>query len=117
MRTLVSLILPPWCGRKWSSFSMQIHPHRLHRWLGATLVFFCFPGDPAFAQTSSEDSSTLRQILERLDRLEQQNRDLTAEVGALRKELAGARPAPGSTPAGTETAKAAPPPISPSAWT
>jgi len=86
---------------------MQTHPHSLHRWPGATLVFFCFFGSAAFSQTqtTSEDSATLRQILERLDRLEQQNRDLTAEVGALRKELAQARNAPGGAAAGAETAE------------
>jgi hypothetical protein len=85
---------------------MQTHPHSLHRWPGATLVFFCFFGNAAFAQTTSEDSAALRQILERLDRLEQQNRDLTAEVGALRRELAQARNAPGGASVGAETAKA-----------
>ena len=83
---------------------MQTHPHRLHRWPGATFLFFCFLGTAAAAQTASEESATLRKILERLDRLEQQNRELTVEVGALRKELAEARTAP----AGAETAKATP---------
>ena len=87
---------------------MQTHPHHLPRWHGATLVFFCLFGNVALAQAASEDSATLHQILERLDRLEQQNRDLTAEVGALRKELAQARNAPAGAPANAETAKAAP---------
>ena len=87
---------------------MQTHPHPLHRWHGATLVFLCFFGNAAFAQTASEESVALRQILERLDRLEQQNRDLTAEVGALRKELAQARQTPETAQSGTETAKAEP---------
>jgi hypothetical protein len=56
------------------------------------------------AQTAPDDAGTLRQILERLDRLEQQNRDLTEEVRALRKDLALVRGTPAS-----ETAKAAPP--------
>jgi hypothetical protein len=56
------------------------------------------------AQTAPDDAGTLRQILERLDRLEQQNRDLSEEVRALRKDLALAR----STPA-AETVKVAPP--------
>jgi len=83
---------------------MQPHLHHLPRWPGATLILFGLFAASAAAQTASEDSATLRQILERLDRLEQQNRDLTAEVGALRKELAEARTAP----AGAETAKATP---------
>jgi hypothetical protein len=87
---------------------MQTHPHHFHRWLGATMVLFCLLGGVAFAQTSSDDSATLHHILERLDRLEQQNRDLTVEVGALRKELAQARNAPEGAPAGAETAKAEP---------
>ncbi len=45
----------------------------------------------AAAQTPAEDSSAVRQILERLDRLEQQNHELTEEVRALRRELAASR--------------------------
>jgi len=88
---------------------MQIHPRLLHRWLGATLVFFCFLGNAWSAQTSPGDSATLHQILDRLDRLEQQNRDLTVEVGELRKELAQVRSVPGGAPAGAEAAKTEPP--------
>ncbi|HWC00016.1 MAG TPA: hypothetical protein VG672_25085, partial [Bryobacteraceae bacterium] len=49
------------------------------------------------AQTSPD----LRLILERLDRLEQQNRDLAQEVHALREELSAAR----SHPAASEAAR------------
>src|SRR5579872_2837778 len=104
MRTLASLILLPWCGRKWSSFSMQTHQRPLLSWLGTNLIFFCVAGTVTAAQPVPEDSATLRQILERLDRLEKQNQDLTAEVGALRKELSEAR-------AVTEAAKSTPPNI------
>ena len=45
----------------------------------------------AAAQTPAEDSSAVRQILERLDRLEQQNRELTEEVRGLRRDLAASR--------------------------
>jgi hypothetical protein len=59
---------------------------------GAIAGFCALSIGPAWTQASPE----LRQILERLDRLESQNRALTAEVHALREELAarGGQPAP-----------------------
>ena len=58
-----------------------------------TLVLLIIP-----AAVYAQEKSDLEQILERMDRLEQQNRELAAEVRALRSELSdsfGAR-APGS---------------------
>ncbi len=49
---------------------------------------------PAAAQTSAE----LTQILDRLNRLEEQNRQLVSEVHALREELSAARAAPTAAP-------------------
>jgi uncharacterized protein (UPF0335 family) len=59
---------------------------------GAIAVLCALPITPAWTQTPPD----LRQILERLDRLEAQNQALTAEVHALREELAarGNPPAP-----------------------
>ncbi len=51
----------------------------------------------------------MQQILQRLDRLEQENRTLSAEVSALRSELAAARGnSPATPPAATEQAAAVP---------
>ena len=47
----------------------------------------------------AQQQSDLQQILERMDRLEQENHNLAAEVRALREELSGARPAPPPAPA------------------
>ena len=52
---------------------------------------------------AAQDRAEFRQILERLDRLEKQNRELLDQVTALRQELAAAR--------GTPEAPAAPPPV------
>lgn len=84
---------------------MHIHLPILRRWLAATLTLACVFAGSAVAQTATGDSAMLRQILERLDHLEQQNRELTAEVGALRKELAAARGGPQSAPTVAETAQ------------
>ncbi len=40
----------------------------------------------------AQQKSDLQQILDRMDRLEQENHNLAAEVRALREELSGARP-------------------------
>ena len=84
---------------------MPTHLRNLPRWPGATLALHFFFASAIVAQSAPDDAGTLRQILERLDRLEQQNRNLTEEVHALRKDLALAR----GTPA-AETAKTAAPP-------
>jgi hypothetical protein len=51
---------------------------------------------------AGQEKSDLQQILDRLDRLEQENRDLAAEVRSLREELAASRqtqaPAPETVP-------------------
>ncbi len=88
---------------------MPTHLRNLPRWPGATLVLPFFFATAIGAQTAPDDAGTLRQILERLDRLEQQNRDLTEEVRALRKDLALARGTPENTPVAAEAAKPAPP--------
>jgi len=67
---------------------------------------------PVFLPAQSK--TDLEQILERMDRLEEENRNLAAEVRALREELAAPRPAPAaaSVPAekpAAENASGAPP--------
>lgn len=56
--------------------------------VAAGLALWLVWGTPAEAQTSDE----MRQILERLNRLEEENRALAAEVRELRTELAATRP-------------------------
>jgi hypothetical protein len=52
---------------------------------------------------AAQDQTGMQQILQRLDRLEQENRTLSAEVSALRSELAAARGnSPGNVPAATD---------------
>jgi hypothetical protein len=60
---------------------------------------------------AAQDQTGMQQILQRLDRLEQENRTLSAEVSALRSELSAARETnPGATqPAGTGEPAAAVP--------
>lgn len=71
---------------------MQIpHLRNLHEWMRAIVLGLVMCVWSAYAQTTREDSSALRQILERLDHLEQQNRQLTDEIHALRGELAASR--------------------------
>jgi hypothetical protein len=78
---------------------MQIHPRTLRKWPRAVfLSLVAFPLAAA-AQTPAEDSSALAQVLKRLDRLEQENRQLTEEIRALRAELALSR-APAANPPG-----------------
>src|SRR5579862_1919239 len=91
---------PPRCDSNWSNFSMLYPPtFRLkrnnpcaRRWLLTLLA----PGILA-AQASSPE---MQQIMDRLDRLEQQNHALAEEVHELRQELA-ARSQPGQ-PAAAE---------------
>jgi hypothetical protein len=66
-------------------------------------VSFVFCIFPAFL--TAQQKSDLQQILERLDRIEQENKTLTDEVRALRAELAASRAA-----APSATADASPPP-------
>ncbi len=49
---------------------------------------------------TAQDQTGMQQILQRLDRLEQENRTLSAEVSALRSELAAARGNSPATPSG-----------------
>jgi hypothetical protein len=80
---------------------MQIpHLRNPHEWLRAIVLGLLLCAFSAFAQTTQEDSSALRQILERLDHLEQQNRQLTDEIHALRSELAASRTQAGGEEAG-----------------
>jgi hypothetical protein len=65
---------------------------------GATLIFSVLFVSACGAQTAPEESGALRQILDRLDRLERQNRELTEEVRALRKDLAASRAPSVSSP-------------------
>ncbi len=59
----------------------------------------------------AQDQTGMQQILQRLDRLEQENRTLSAEVSALRSELAAARGSnPGNAPTANEQ-QAAPVPL------
>jgi hypothetical protein len=60
-----------------------------------------------FAAPAPAETADMQKILERLDRLEEQNKALAAEVRSLRDELAAARAA---APAPTESAAAAPAP-------
>jgi hypothetical protein len=57
----------------------------------------------------AQEKTELQQILDRLDRLEQENHKLADEVHALRTELAAAR----TLPAGAQTAETPPPPEAP----
>src|ERR1700733_12361906 len=73
--------------------------------IGFLVLFF-----PALL--SAQQKSDLQQVLDRLDRIEQENKDLAEQVRALRAELAAARapaPVPAPTPAPTEASAPAPP--------
>lgn len=60
----------------------------------------------------AQSKTDLQQILERMDRLEQENRDLAAEVRALHDELVASHPAPTpASPAPQEAPGAPPPPL------
>ena len=69
--------------------------------IGFLVLFF-----PALL--SAQQKSDLQQVLDRLDRIEQENKDLAEQVRALRAELAASR-APAPTPAPTEASAPAPP--------
>jgi hypothetical protein len=60
---------------------------------------------------SAQQPPELKEVMTRLDRLEAQNRDLMAEIRALRLELAAGKPAPeAALPTVTEPADAEAPP-------
>lgn len=65
----------------------------------ASFVFCLFP-----ALLSAQQKSDLQQILDRLDRIEQENKTLTEEVHALRAELAASHAAPAPAPAAATAA-------------
>ena len=79
---------------------MQIHPrilpNRPRHLAGLWCLAACI--STAAAQTPPQESAALSQILERLDHLEQQNRQLMDEVHALRNELSVARNQPENSP-------------------
>ena len=58
------------------------------------LTFALFFLSLAHAQTPAPQSSDMQQVLQRLDRLEEQNRDLMTELRALRQQLAAQSTAP-----------------------
>src|ERR1044071_5259146 len=64
----------------------------------------------AAASLNAQQPPELKLVIDRLDRLEAQNRDLMAEIRALRQQLAGAPPAPEAAPQSADAA--APPPLS-----
>jgi len=61
----------------------------------------------------AQEKTDLQQILQRLDRLEQENLKLADEVHALRTELAAGKPLGQAQPAQAQAAQAAPPPEAP----
>jgi len=75
---------------------MQIHPRFLP---SATLLSLIALSPAAMAQAPPEPHPAIEHILNRLDRLEQENRQLTEEIRALRNELASAREQTGNRPA------------------
>jgi hypothetical protein len=65
----------------------------------STAILLLFPAVLAAQNTPDANSTALTQILERLDKLEKQNEQLTQEVHALRSQLAAAeKPAEASPP-------------------
>jgi len=72
------------------------------------LRFFLLALVPGLVAAQSREAADLDRILQRLDVLERQNRELMSEIRALRDQLASASAAPAATPAVT-SAPAAPP--------
>jgi hypothetical protein len=64
----------------------------------------------AAGSLTAQQQPELRQVVERLDRLEAQNRELMAEILALRQQLAATQPAPADT--GQQAAEVPPQPLS-----
>jgi hypothetical protein len=74
----------------------------------ASFIFCMFP-----ALLVGQQKSDLQQVLDRLDRIEQENKNLAEEVRALREELAASRavaPTPGTAPATVPNRAATPNP-------
>ena len=78
---------------------MQSHRRFLPRWSRATFLSLIAFSPAAMAQAPPENLPALEQILNRLDRLEQENRQLAEEIRGLRNELAHAREQTGNPPA------------------
>jgi len=78
---------------------MQSHRRFLPRWSRATFLSLIAFSPAAMAQAPPENLRALEQILNRLDRLEQENRQLAEEIRGLRNELAHAREQTGNPPA------------------
>src|SRR5262249_47649080 len=80
------------CAGHWSNFSMapSINLWRSHSARAAAIFLIACPLLPAQSNTD------LTRILERLDRLEQENRTLAGEVQSLRAELAASRGSKGT---------------------
>src|SRR5579864_2607557 len=76
----------PSYGRKWSTSSMTCDSRYLWRKYMTPIVWLL-----GAAMASAQNTPEMRQVLERLDRLERDNRALTEEIRALRQELAGSR--------------------------
>ena len=58
---------------------------------GAILATWLMLSRSAMGQAPPEESAVLQQVLARLDRIEQQNQELTGEIRALRQELAASQ--------------------------
>src|ERR1700693_4921063 len=95
-----SLSRPAPCARNWRSSYMR----KLSCLVSWQLLAACAAGS-----LSAQQPPELKQVIDRLDRLEAQNRELMAEIRALREQLATAPPA--SAPEGAlQTADAEAPP-------
>ncbi|HEV8416725.1 MAG TPA: hypothetical protein VGQ49_24235 [Bryobacteraceae bacterium] len=76
------------------------------RKLSCLLLAACAAGS-----LNAQDSPDLKQVVDRLDRLEIQNRELMAEIKALREQLAANQQSPATTPeTSPQTAETAPSP-------
>src|SRR5579862_4733349 len=73
---------------------MLHHCHRPVHWLLCVLVLA-----GAASRANAQPSPELQQILQRLDRIESQNRELMTEIQALRQQLDVAKAAQPETPA------------------
>src|SRR5439155_5548050 len=78
-RTSRNPTLPPPCGTCWSGYCMRIH--RLE-----FVIALLAPLASGFAQPAPE----IKQILERLDRLESENRELREQVRQLHEQVSPA---------------------------
>jgi len=79
------------------------------RKLSCLLLAACAAGS-----LNAQESPDLKQVVDRLDRLETQNRELMAEIKALREQLAAnGQSVPATSETGPQTAETAPPPQPP----